>query len=111
MHADGRFVQPRHGADLAGRIVAVVTEHEHGALAAIEAIDRRGQPGPPLAGEQPRLGIGIGTAAERGPRFLEAAPLVGRHEPTVTAGTRLATIEATVDENSGEPDLERPGLP
>src|SRR4051812_44969477 len=111
MDADGRFVQPGHRADFARRIVAVVTEHEHGALTAVETIDRGSQPGPALAGEQARFRIRIGSAAKGGQRFLEAVTFLGRHEPPITPGTRLATVETAVDENPREPDFERPGLP
>ena len=69
-----------------------------------------GEPRPPLAREQPRFGIERGRAAERRPRLVGAAGLVGRREPALAARARLAAIEAAVDENAREPDLERPRL-
>jgi hypothetical protein len=38
------------------------------------------------------------------------AGLVNRHDPAVATDARLASIEAAVDEDAGEPDFERPGI-
>src|SRR4051794_9372873 len=111
MYAHGGLVEAGHGADLARGAVAVMTEHEHGALAAVEAIDGGGEPLAPLAREQAGFRIRRhDTAKGQRCRGLASHRLVGRREPAFAAGSRLSPIQAAVDENSCEPDLERPGL-
>src|SRR5207247_2548844 len=106
--AHGRFVQSGYGADFTRSAVAVVTQHEHRSLSTLEPIDRRRHARPPLAREQPCFGVGGGCTGTRGPQLVGAGGLGIRHEPTIAARPHLAPIEAAVDEDSREPDLERP---
>src|SRR5205823_13132259 len=86
--------------------IAVVTEHEDQALSAVEPIDRRRHARAAFAREQALLGI-VRCARGRNARFVGARNL-GADGPATAARPRLAAIEASVDENPREPDLERP---
>ena len=87
-----------------------MAQHEDGPLPAVEPIDRRGEPGAPLARQQPRLGIGGGVPLNAGrASSTPVASSAGANQRSRRAA-RLAAIEAAVDENAREPDLERPGL-
>ena len=103
--------KPGHRADFARRAVAVVAQHEDGPLPAVEPIDGR---------RQPRRAARARAAALRD-RASAAPPNAGRASSTPVASSaganqplaaraRLAAIEAAVDENAREPDLERPRL-
>src|SRR5439155_16952774 len=88
--------------------VAVVAQHENGALPAVEAIDCSGHLRAALAREEPLLGIRrVGRGC--GARFVRTGDISSR-EPAIAAAARFLTIETAVDENSREPDLERPRL-
>ena len=108
--ADRRFVESRHRADFPRRAVAVVAEHEDGALAAVEPIDRRGKARTPLAREQPRFGSRSGGPARRDDALRRGRRRRRRREPALAPGPRLPPVQAAVDENPREPDLERPRL-
>src|SRR5207302_2454855 len=43
-------------------------------------------------------------------RFISSCRIVARRKPSLTTGARLAPIEASIDEDSREPDFERPGV-
>jgi hypothetical protein len=85
-----------------------VTQREYRTLPAVEAPDGCGQPCAPLAGEQPPLGVGVACLARRESRLVHAGGFAGRRKPAIAPCPRLAAIEATVDEDSRELDLERP---
>ena len=104
--ADGRFLQAGHGADLARRAVAVMAEHEDRPLPAVEPIDRRRDACAALAREQAVLRVVAGPASRRA--GLVRARDLGARPSTVAARSRLPSIQAAVDENPCEPDLERP---
>src|SRR5882672_12369184 len=116
MYPDSGFVETDHRADFARRAIAVVAEHEHGALAAFETFDGGGHARAPLAGQQTRFRIGlrgrrVGGRRERAAIAEVAAGgrgVVGLDDPAIAPDARLAAIEAAVDENAREPDLEGP---
>src|SRR5207244_5985928 len=81
-------------------------EHEDRPLPAIEPIDGRRDACAALAREEPMLGIGPGIRS-RGARLVRARDFGAGH-PAVAPHLRLPSIEAAVDENACEPDLERP---
>ena len=109
MNADRGLVETRHRADLPRRTISVVTEHEDGALATIEPIDRGRETSAPLASEELGFRIQLRDAAKRYARFI-ALRVVGGREPALASGTRFSPVEAPIDEDAGKPDFERPGI-
>src|SRR5262245_62566850 len=110
MHAHRRFLEARNHAGLPGCAVAEVTKHEHCALAAIQSIDRGGQARPVFAREETGFRVWRRVAGESGANLCGSCCLVGRNEPAAATAARLAPVQAAVDENPCEPDLERPRL-
>src|SRR5205809_7282578 len=107
MDADRRFLESGHDTDLARGAVAVVTEHEHGALPPVELIHGCRDGRAALSRQQGAFGIRPGSPAHSG------GPLAGRrrvrrHEPSIPTSSRFAAIQTAVDENAREPDLEWP---
>jgi hypothetical protein len=91
-----------------------MTQHEHGALPSFESIDGGSHSRPAFPAEQPRFGVGIAawrtkSAGDRA-AIVAAFFLVRRHQPALAANAGLPAIEAAVDENTSEPDFERPSL-
>src|SRR5262245_42526166 len=110
MNAHGRLVQPHDLTHLAGRAIAVMTQHEDRSLPTVEPIDRPIELGPALAGEQPRLGVEIHRAPKSPARTVDAARVLGRRKPAVASKAGFASIDTAVDDESREPHLERPRL-
>src|SRR5258708_22252195 len=77
-------------------------------MVAVQRVDRGCDPRAPLASQKAMLGIGSGPG-RRDARFVRARDLA-LDEPPIAPAARLAAIEASVDENAREPDLERPGF-
>src|SRR5262249_34849559 len=114
---DSRLVKADHRADFARRAVAVVTQHEHGALPSFETVDGGGHARPPLTREEARFRVTRAGAHRSGRKDRAivgqrrgAGGVVGGHEPAVATDPRLTSIEAAVDENSCKPDFKRPRL-
>src|SRR5262245_4952074 len=107
MDTDRGFVQARHRADLSRRAVTVMAQGEDRSLTPVQPIDRRRELRAALTREQRALGIARAAAPARCPRFIGARDVVG-DEPAIPPRACLPAIEAAVDENPREPDLERP---
>src|SRR5262247_550183 len=108
MNSHGRFVQSCHRADLAWCAVTILREHEHRPLPAVEPIDGGRHAGAPLARQQLLLRIARRSRCGQ-PRFVGMRELAA-DEPPLAPTARLAAIQAAVDENPREPDLEWPRL-
>src|SRR6185436_6935470 len=91
------------------RAIAVMRKHEDRPLPAVEPIDRRRDARATLAREQAMLRVVAGTGS-RDAGLVRARHFGARH-PTVAPQLRLPPIQAAVDENPCEPDLEWPGFP
>jgi Domain of unknown function (DUF4159) len=78
-----------------------LAEHEHRSLPFRQLGDRPGQRPPPLARQ--KRGLGRQSARHRdGPVY----PFFERHHPALTASARLDPVEASIDQDAREPDLE-----
>src|SRR5262245_66621047 len=106
MDADRGLVESGHRADLTRRAVAEVAQHEYRALPAVEPVDGGCHTGAALARQRLMLGIGV-RLGHRRPSFCGARDAAA-DEPAVAARACLPAIQASVDENSCEPDFEWP---
>src|SRR5262249_51483895 len=108
MNADRGFVQAGDRADFLRRAVAVLAQHEHRPLTSIEPIDGCRDAGATLTGQ--KLVLRIDWWLRCGQSRFGRARYFTVHEPPIAAGAGLAPIQTPIDENSCEPDLERPRL-
>src|SRR5262249_48585736 len=106
MHANGRLVETGHRADFLRRAVAVLAQHEARPLAAVQAIDGGRDARAAFTAEE--LAFGIGGAGCRGDLRFVPRREIAVHEPAIAPAARLASIQAAVDEDAREPDVERP---
>ena len=108
VYAHRRLVEPHDGADLPRRPSLEMAQNHGGALAHRQPVDGRRQPRPLLLGQQHRFRRRL--AARRPVRDHALPGLRRRHPPRATAA-RLQSVEAGVDENAREPQLEEEVLP
>src|SRR5438067_13481048 len=110
MDAHRRFLEAHHRADFPRRAITIVGQHENGPLPAVETIDCGSQPRAPLASEESRLRIEGDGPAERRPGIFDGEAALTRNKPPAAPQPRFPPIETAVNEDAGEPDLERPCL-